>query len=144
LGRKVASVFTGFLPIPKLESTIDTYHVKKIIEECQVKYCVDRVSISEFAREINMPESEIESRMKSRDDRVRDENQLYTETEDKKWIFVQKYSKYTFPLLGMLYSAYKSPHTMQECLDKICDVMAEDELMLVKLRLRKLEKDLKD
>ncbi|XP_060557463.1 interferon-inducible GTPase 1-like [Ruditapes philippinarum] len=147
LGRKVASVFTGFLPIPKLESTTDTYHVKKIFEECEVKYCVDRDSISEFAREINMSEREIEieieSRMKSRDDRVRDEYQLYTETEDKKWAFVQKYSKYTFPVLGMLYSAYKSPRTIQECLDKICDAMAEDELMLVKLRLRKLEKDLK-
>jgi predicted GTPase len=143
LGRKVASVLTGFLPIPKLESTIDTYHVKKIIEECEVKYCVDRDSITEFAGEINMSESEIESRMKSCDERVRDENQLYTETEDKKWIFVQKYSKYTFPGLGMLFSAYKSPCTMQECLDKICDVMADDELMLVKLRLRKLEKDLK-
>ncbi|XP_060558418.1 interferon-inducible GTPase 1-like [Ruditapes philippinarum] len=143
LGRKVASVFTGFLPIPKLESTIDTYHVKKIFEECETKYCVDRDSITEFAREINVPESEIESRLKSRDDRVRDENQLYTETEDKKWAFVQKYSKYTFPGLGMLYSAYKSPRTIQECLDKICDVMADDELMLVKLRLRKLEKDLK-
>jgi energy-coupling factor transporter ATP-binding protein EcfA2 len=143
LGKKVASVITGFLPIPNLESAIDTHHVKKIFEECQVKYCVDRDSITEFAREINMLKSEIKSRMKSYDDKVRDENQLYADTEDKIWNVLEQYSKYAIPILGMLYSAYKSPVTIQECLDKICDVMADDELMLVKLRLRKLEKDLK-
>ncbi|XP_053377791.1 T-cell-specific guanine nucleotide triphosphate-binding protein 2-like [Mercenaria mercenaria] len=142
IGRKVASVVTGFLPIPKLESTLDTYHVTKIFETCRERYCIDKASLKQFAEEVDMSEKDIENQLKSYSKEISDAKQLYSETEEMKWSFFEKYSKYTFPGLGMLYSAHKSPRTMQECLEKICKVMAEDELVLIKLRLRKLERDL--
>ncbi|XP_045166299.2 interferon-inducible GTPase 5-like isoform X2 [Mercenaria mercenaria] len=141
--RKVVSAIYGFLPIPNLETGLGNMSVSSIREICLKKFCIDESSLDKISEEVDKPKAELKQSLTSYG--TFDQETLFTSTENKilpTGSTFRKYSKYIVPVAGMFLSAHKTYVTLKNCLETMCDEMAEGELKLVKMRLDRLEAEL--
>ncbi|XP_045164571.1 T-cell-specific guanine nucleotide triphosphate-binding protein 2-like [Mercenaria mercenaria] len=143
--RKVASALYGFLPVPKLETALNKHAVAKIREICLEKFSLDDDSLAKVSKELDLSVDTLKTYHLSafNTEQLNHVEKLYCQTEEYRFNTFRRYSKYFVPIVGSILSACKAPHTIQDCVDIICSIMAEDEYYLVQLRLEKLEKQLR-
>jgi hypothetical protein len=142
---KVVSALYGFLPVPKLETALNQHIVEKIRSKCLVKFNLDDESLGKVSDEIDLSVESLKAYHLSafNTEQLNHVDKLYTQSEEFRFSKFRRYSKYMIPVIGSVLSACKAPHTIQDCVDIICGIMAEDEYYLVQLRLEKLEKQLR-
>ncbi|XP_053388635.1 T-cell-specific guanine nucleotide triphosphate-binding protein 2-like, partial [Mercenaria mercenaria] len=138
-GRKIASSLIGFLPIPFLESLLDPLSISKIREYCMEDFGINTHLLEELLDDKVITSKDMES---MRTYKNKDGDTLY-ETAEEKLTFLQKYSKYVFPVFGSVYSAFKSYRNMKECVNEVTNDTIEDEKFLVKKMLQLLKESLK-
>ena len=142
---QVISALYGFLPVPNLETVLNHHVVKKIRNKCLVKFNLDDDSLRKFSESLDLSFETLKAYHLSafNTEQLNHVDKLYTQSEQYRFSIFRRYSKYMVPVVGSVLSACKAPHTIQDCVDIICGIMAEDEYYLVQLRLEKLEKQLR-
>ncbi|XP_053388636.1 T-cell-specific guanine nucleotide triphosphate-binding protein 2-like [Mercenaria mercenaria] len=143
--QKTLSGICGFLPIPYLETLIDTLSVSEARKTCLRNFCLDDTSLHCISQELQTDVEDLKVILNSYKQTVLpDGATIHSRVERKEFSPIHhRYSKYVFPVIGSFISTYKSYSTMDACLDEIIDVMLADVCMLIEMRLTKLETEMK-
>lgn len=140
-GRKIFAAVYGFLPLPVLETKFGALSVEEIMKESKREFRLDDESLiglsSVIKESIKNKEEDVESAIKENDGKL-----LREKTEDSKWSWFRKYSKYVLPVVGSFLSASKEVDTTEACIEEVSNVLAAKLKELVQIRLKNLQQDL--
>lgn len=144
-GKKVASAIFESLPFPKLGTKLSAMTIQQMQELCLKIFCLDYESLQRVSQEVNISVRKLkEHHLKTfNTEQVKDVVRLYSETEDYRFPKFRKYEKYFAPVIGSVLSVFKGLTVAQDCLNVICNIMADDEFHLAQLRLHRLEGQLR-